>query len=417
MGVYIPRLPNAYQEVEYIDWPGSSNGLSWPYIDTGYKANNNTRFLIDYQPLWVWAWPIGSYNNPSWVWFIINCIGNSYEILPHYNTSDSWTGYAYNTRVTADLNKNNFYINWELKKTFTAATFQMNINTWLFWWNRNGVQSNCRSMRLYNAKIYDNWTLVRDFIPCYRKSDNEIWVYDLVNNQFYTKSWTGTFSKWANVTAVPLKNAYIGKVIQRYTPTANTVVYYPFVKDFNDYSWNWHDLTISGSPLIWNVWGVTCFKKNWTESGEAVISSLPQWSSNRTNMMWVNWNSTTSGSVYWYGQNTNYKWDMLWKNNPISWGSYWYNADTNITATLGRWYFLAVTTSSSPKKQLVYVNGVQSWSSSYTINTTGTTLKIAGWTGVEWVSEFIIENRAWTAQEIKDFYNATCEEYWLQPIS
>ena len=51
--------------------------------------------------------------------------------------------------------------------------------------------------RIYNCKIYDKSTtpktLVRDFIPCYRNSDNEIGLYDLVNDMFYTNSGTGTF--------------------------------------------------------------------------------------------------------------------------------------------------------------------------------------------------------------------------------
>ena len=49
--------------------------------------------------------------------------------------------------------------------------------------------------------MYYNGTLVRDFIPCYRNSDNEIGLYDLVNDIFYTNQglviylW---FSKYPN---------------------------------------------------------------------------------------------------------------------------------------------------------------------------------------------------------------------------
>ncbi len=47
--------------------------------------------------------------------------------------------------------------------------------------------------------MYDNGTLVRDFIPCYRKQDGVIGMYDLANDVFYTNAGTGTFLKGANV--------------------------------------------------------------------------------------------------------------------------------------------------------------------------------------------------------------------------
>ena len=48
-------------------------------------------------------------------------------------------------------------------------------------------------MRLYLCKIYDNDNLVRNFIPCYRKVDNEIGLYDVINDVFYVNSGTGEF--------------------------------------------------------------------------------------------------------------------------------------------------------------------------------------------------------------------------------
>lgn len=36
-------------------------------------------------------------------------------------------------------------------------------------------------------------------IPVYRRSDNVIGFYDILNDYFYTNKWSGTFSKWWNV--------------------------------------------------------------------------------------------------------------------------------------------------------------------------------------------------------------------------
>ena len=38
-----------------------------------------------------------------------------------------------------------------------------------------------------------------DLVPCYRKSDGEIGMYDLVSNTFFTNQGTGTFLKGADV--------------------------------------------------------------------------------------------------------------------------------------------------------------------------------------------------------------------------
>jgi len=47
--------------------------------------------------------------------------------------------------------------------------------------------------KLYSLKLKNNDELIFDFVPCYRNSDNEVGLYDLVNNVFYTNQGTGTF--------------------------------------------------------------------------------------------------------------------------------------------------------------------------------------------------------------------------------
>ena len=49
-------------------------------------------------------------------------------------------------------------------------------------------------MKIYDCKMYYSDVLVRNFIPCYRNSDNEIGLYDLVNDVFYTNQRTGVFT-------------------------------------------------------------------------------------------------------------------------------------------------------------------------------------------------------------------------------
>ena len=42
-------------------------------------------------------------------------------------------------------------------------------------------------------------TPIRSFVPCYRKSDNAIGLYDTVEGAFYTNAGTGAFTKGADV--------------------------------------------------------------------------------------------------------------------------------------------------------------------------------------------------------------------------
>lgn len=47
---------------------------------------------------------------------------------------------------------------------------------------------------IYGIKIQENNTLVRDFVPAIRLSDNELGMYDKVSGTFFTNAGTGTFS-------------------------------------------------------------------------------------------------------------------------------------------------------------------------------------------------------------------------------
>ena len=98
----------------------------------------------------------------------------------------------------ADLNKNVYTLD-NFTHTFASSTFQSSHNCYIFGVNANGSVSSSPSMKLYSFLLYDNEKLIREFIPCYRKSDSVIGLYDIVNNVFYTNSGTGTFSKGANV--------------------------------------------------------------------------------------------------------------------------------------------------------------------------------------------------------------------------
>ena len=93
-----------------------------------------------------------------------------------------------------ELSKNGLYLDGA-KLNFTAGTSMANANLILFRvLNDNRVFLG----KIYSTKVYDDNILIRDLVPCYRKSDNVIGMFDLVNSVFYANAGSGTFLKGNN---------------------------------------------------------------------------------------------------------------------------------------------------------------------------------------------------------------------------
>lgn len=206
-------LPSAYQEVEYIESSGTQ------YIDTWYIITPNTEVSADFQftstssqamVFWIWQ----DSNTSSWINFNVYIAGASVwsAWLSDWTTSSSWN----NTSVSANTNRNKFVLNnWTFKiydsgwtlinTTNTNTTISRNAthSFWIFARRETYYSAfrNFSSWKLYWLQIKENWTLTKDLVPCYRKSDDVIWLYDLVNDTFYTNSWTWIFTKWPDVIA------------------------------------------------------------------------------------------------------------------------------------------------------------------------------------------------------------------------
>ena len=85
----------------------------------------------------------------------------------------------------------------DIEDTPSIKTADHKIYTlFLFGTNNNGEAQPFTSynMQVYGCKIYDNEQLIRNYIPCYRKSDDIAGLYDLVNGVFYTNAGAGEFS-------------------------------------------------------------------------------------------------------------------------------------------------------------------------------------------------------------------------------
>lgn len=87
----------------------------------------------------------------------------------------------------------------DVKKSTTTNYDVANTRTlYIFARNDNGTVKYYSSARLYSMKIYSDadktGTLLRDFYPCYRRSDGVAGLYDMANQVFYPNSGTGVFT-------------------------------------------------------------------------------------------------------------------------------------------------------------------------------------------------------------------------------
>jgi hypothetical protein len=440
MWVYIwNKLPSEYQEVEYIQTnpttPWNWN-TAWQYIDAWLKVTPTTKVSIDFQFLSTAVQQrIFSVNEePSWInfWLYINWSSYFTSVTTTWGFSWKPSSKTVDTsRYTHTLQASTYTIlnsswtqiysgstTWSITGTSSQNMVLLgntNPNTWIEW---------LAYAKLYWCKIRDNWTLVRNFVPCYRKSDSVIGLYDLVNNQFYTNSWSGTFTKWSDVNTYReslLKNAYIGEV---WTPTSNTLWYYPLTSQttVNDMSGNWNNLT-NNWVTFWNYgWHDSgIFNRNWFLS---LNKSLVTWWQDFSVNVWFKYSvQDYYQTILWVGaENSNYNFLIWAQSNNHHLMLWWWNNDKDTWYVLnGDWKNCVVTHSGWTAK--VYINWSLIYTGSVSYNISNNVTRIwywvstsTSWSGGKfewWISEVIIENNVWSADKVLNYYNNTKANYWL----
>ena len=200
---FISRLPQGYQEVEYLENSGTQ------YIVVDFIPNQNTRLDMLVEPRSVVAADSG-------VGFIPYGSGESYnsKTFECYTGTEGKLEFNYGGQYKTDLlnvsvgtkinishNKNNILVTNANGQTIASHSFNYTAftcprNLALFAINRSTAIAG--QTRIYSCQIYNDTTLTFDLVPCYRKSDNVAGLYDLVNNVFYTNAGSGVFTVGAN---------------------------------------------------------------------------------------------------------------------------------------------------------------------------------------------------------------------------
>lgn len=184
-----PDVPIGYERLEYIQSTGTQ------YIDTGFKADYNTRFTVDFMlnstsTAYVFASRgAESENFKNAVGILWNgTFRSDYGSIRGVKITGPTTGVRYDV----DKNKATCRIGTETV-TNSSSSFSSTLNVYLFGCNQGRSFAYPASMRLWSFAIYDNSELVRDFIPAKRSSDGAVGLYDTVTGTFYGNAGTGSF--------------------------------------------------------------------------------------------------------------------------------------------------------------------------------------------------------------------------------
>ena len=194
-----PPLPSEYQEVEWIGASGTQ------YIDTGIIVTDYSRWELEFAingTFWVntgHGATTGAYNN-QYIFVQINGRSN-FQIAYASETKTTTTPYDENVKHTAIIDAKNLsgkfdYEDFTFSNRITITPIR---SIFLFGKNFTSGMSGGARHNIYSSKIYENDVLIQDLVPCYRKSDDVIGMYDTVTQTFFTNQGTGTFTKGQDV--------------------------------------------------------------------------------------------------------------------------------------------------------------------------------------------------------------------------
>lgn len=203
-------LPREYQEVEYIESTGKQ------FIDTGIKDTKGWHAILAYEFTKYgatgsnWTQITGTYiyaNGKKYRSYISIYINSNRLVFDVFNNYD---GGVFNTELNKKyeieaytFSGNQYLIIDGIKYKQLSQVFSEHeeaFNICIFAQYQSNLNTEISAGKLYSAKYYDeDDNIIREFVPCYRKLDNEIGLYDLVENKFYTNQGTETFLKGKDI--------------------------------------------------------------------------------------------------------------------------------------------------------------------------------------------------------------------------
>ena len=203
-----PTYRNLYQRVEYIE-PAEEE--TYPYILTDIFAKNDIGAeIVASFPTLQDKVPMGSREDSGTTRFYVVYPMSENSIYYGFNTGSSIscqlkvdTIYRCQTNFL-DSRLVNVYDEDGNRKGGTSLSATLTPHTApiaIFGYNRadTGVVSSKREYKLYSARISKKHDVIREYIPCYRKSDGVVGLYEKFTGVFLTSESDGKFTKGSDI--------------------------------------------------------------------------------------------------------------------------------------------------------------------------------------------------------------------------
>ncbi|MBR2744957.1 MAG: hypothetical protein IKE01_06675 [Clostridia bacterium] len=194
-------LPTGYKRLDYIENTGSE------YIDTNFTPTDKTKIELDFE---FDSFEVEGSDNYSYLYGARKASENDARIglflsstrknirYDFYTHTYSTVGRAIpkKTRYKCTFDKTGVYLDDVLYGAVTSTYYndeEFDTVNPLYIFYMSGTANVPSSIyKLYSFKIYESNVLIRHMIPCINPN-NEIGLYDIVNNVFYGNQGTGSF--------------------------------------------------------------------------------------------------------------------------------------------------------------------------------------------------------------------------------
>lgn len=207
-GAVEPDYRDIYQRVEYIT---STEENTYPYIITDFIADNTCGVeVIGSFPVMQDRIPMGSR---------VDSGANRFYCVYPLSASTCYFGFNTGSSISCALSLDtvyrlqtnflnsrlvNIYDTNGIRKggtTISATLVQQTCPVAIFGYYRSDTDdvTSKREYKLYSARISKGHEVVREYIPCYRKSDGEIGLYEKFTGEFLTAADGGEFAKGADI--------------------------------------------------------------------------------------------------------------------------------------------------------------------------------------------------------------------------
>lgn len=191
-----------YQRVEHLDFTGGQ------IINSGVVPTRDTTTQVTFKTSTDGKWLFGSrtsYGSTDTYAMHLYTASNS---LWYQIASASTPQQSYNfsgNKVTVKVDKNYMWVNGKQLNSTAFSSSGFTTSTWPLYFG--GINSSGSGTdrpftgQIYDIKIWQGSTLVRDFVPVLRSRDGVAGLYDMVGHKFYANAGSGSFKAGGVISA------------------------------------------------------------------------------------------------------------------------------------------------------------------------------------------------------------------------